>query len=106
MEIKIFLQSLDIWEKKEIYTELQTLFNRKTIGDWARENKNEISLRLYNCCINIEKQVHLCNKHYGLELLFCDSISENLERLQRVRNFGKKTYIEFFEKFFRRPFYQ
>jgi hypothetical protein len=97
MNIKIFIEALNIDEKEKIYILLRQYFevDRITLSMFANKNKDIITTRLYNCLINAEKEIleNLNTRYfYKKEYIYIDKL--DIEFLQKIRNFGDKTIQE------------
>jgi hypothetical protein len=102
MDAKILIDSFTYYEKQSVFLLLKNYFEKErvTIGEWANNNKDEISMRLYNCLVNLENKILAGSQYYKHDLLYIDDL--DFEDLRKVRNFGTKTLREFFTKLYNR----
>jgi hypothetical protein len=97
MNIKLFIEALNINEKEKLYINLRQYFevDRVTLTMFANKNKDIITTRLYNCLINAEKEINenLGTRYfYKKEYIYIDKL--DIDFLKKIRNFGDKTIEE------------
>lgn len=97
MNIKLFIEALNINEKEKLYINLRQYFevDRVTLTMFANKNKDIITTRLYNCLINAEKELreNMNTRYfYKKEYIYIDKL--DIDFLKKIRNFGDKTIEE------------